>query len=149
MSGTALRRITSLVRRNRQETPYRAWEDDQVDHCQQPQHATANSSKSVVDFQVLTPSPTEGHGQEKVLKLPTTCPNPEQNLVECFYLGSTDMTGLEIKGRGCIDYPAGLIWEQSQQDTRIESQKGRIPGPPNTNMTALVLPAATPSNHAM
>lgn len=108
------RRITSLVRlRSRKETPYEAWEDDQVDNGQQSP-LTANTSKSVVEFPVLAPSPTEG--QERVLKPATV--QPEHNLVECFYLGSTNMAGMEIKGRGCIDHPAGLIWEQSQQDQK-------------------------------
>lgn len=115
-SAKPFRRITSLVKlKSRQETPYQAWEDDQVDNGQQPL-ATVNSSKSVVEFPVLTPSPTEG--KEGVLKLPGSSVNPDQNLIECFYLGSTDMAGLEIKGRGCIDYPAGLIWQQSQQDRK-------------------------------
>ena len=37
-------------------------------------------------------------------------------LAECFYLGSYDMAGLSIRGRGCIDYPAGSVWQQTQQD---------------------------------
>ena len=36
-------------------------------------------------------------------------------LSECFYLGSFDMEGLSIRGRGCIDYPAGYVWQQTQQ----------------------------------
>ena len=32
-------------------------------------------------------------------------------LAECFYLGSYDMAGLSIRGRGCIDYPAGYVWQ--------------------------------------
>ena len=115
MSTTAkpFRRISSLVRRNRQETPYQAWAEDQVDNGRPPREG---SSRSVVEFPVLASSPTATDPQDRVLKAAPI--QPEQNLIECFYLGSTDMSGLEIKGRGCIDYPAGIIWEQSQQETK-------------------------------
>lgn len=114
MSTTAkpFRRISSLVRRNRQETPYQAWAEDHVDNGRTPD----SSTMSVVDFPVSAPSPTATDEPGRVLK--ATSIQPEQNLMECFYLGSTDMSGLEIKGRGCIDYPAGIIWEQSQQETK-------------------------------
>lgn len=42
-------------------------------------------------------------------------------LADCFYLGSLEMSGMNIKGRGCIDQPAALIWERTQElpdDTR-------------------------------
>ena len=42
-------------------------------------------------------------------------------LAECFYLGSYDMAGLSIRGRGCIDYPAGYVWQQTQQDESSSS----------------------------
>ena len=42
-------------------------------------------------------------------------------LAESFYLGSYDMAGLSIRGRGCIDYPAGSVWQQTQQN---ESSSG-------------------------
>lgn len=111
VSAKPFRRISSLVRRTRQETPYQPWEDDQVDNDQQ---RTPNGSKSVVEFPVLTP--TDG-----ALKLSSV--QPGQNLIECFYLGSTSMSGLEIKGRGCIDYPAGVIWEQSQQESKQKTKR--------------------------
>jgi hypothetical protein len=77
----------------------------------------------VVEFPVLSSSPTATDGgQERALK-----PTPDQNLIECFYLGSTDMSGLEIKGRGCIDYPAGIIWERSQQQDRKPRRKNSLP----------------------
>ena len=43
-------------------------------------------------------------------------------LVECFYLGSYDMVGLSIRGRGCIDYPAGYVWQQTQQSDSASSK---------------------------
>ena len=42
-------------------------------------------------------------------------------LSECFYLGSYDMAGLSIRGRGCIDYPAGYVWQQTQQSDSSSS----------------------------
>ena len=42
-------------------------------------------------------------------------------LAECFYLGSYDMAGLGIRGRGCIDYPAGYVWQQTQQSEASSS----------------------------
>lgn len=45
-------------------------------------------------------------------------------LSECFYLGSYDMAGLSIRGRGCIDYPAGSVWQQTQQDESGASNGG-------------------------
>ena len=47
--------------------------------------------------------------------------NESLQLADCFYLGSYDMTGMTIRGRGCIDFPAGLLWENTQE----YSQKGR------------------------
>lgn len=38
------------------------------------------------------------------------------SLVECFYLGSHDMEGREVRGRGCIDTVAGELWQQTQED---------------------------------
>ena len=37
-------------------------------------------------------------------------------LVECFYLGAYEMEGRSIRGRGCIDTPAGELWEQTQEE---------------------------------
>lgn len=109
MSSRPFQRLSSLVRRrNRhQDTPYQTWEEDEVD-------ADENDMKDkqqVVEFPALSPEPIT-EDQDRILKL--TCVEPQHSLVECFYLGSTDMTGLEIRGRGCIDKPAGNIWEQTQ-----------------------------------
>lgn len=37
-------------------------------------------------------------------------------LVESFYLGAYDMQGRTIRGRGCIDAPAGELWQQTQEN---------------------------------
>lgn len=121
-STKKIRRIASLLRlRNRQETPYQAWGQDQDDQVQIVDGSPVDqSSNSVVEFPLLTPSPgpspTMEAPVERVLKLGSQ--QGEHVLIECFYLGSTSMTGMEIKGRGCIDIPAALIWELSQQDKK-------------------------------
>lgn len=115
MSSTTkpFRRISSLVKlRNRhQGTPYQAWEEEQVD---QPDSATVsnNNGQEVVEFPALSPTEPADEDQDRILK--PTCVLPEHSLIECFYLGSADMTGLEKRGRGCIDKPAANIWEQTQ-----------------------------------
>lgn len=38
------------------------------------------------------------------------------SLVECFYLGANEMEGRSIRGRGCIDSPAGELWQQTQEE---------------------------------
>ena len=39
------------------------------------------------------------------------------SLGECFYLGAHDMEGRSVRGRGCIDTPAGELWQQTQEDS--------------------------------
>jgi hypothetical protein len=51
-------------------------------------------------------------------------------LVECFYLGCHEMEG-PIRGRGCIDLPAGELWERTQEDAggkRRRSLRGSAKG---------------------
>lgn len=50
----------------------------------------------------------------------------EQVLLDCFYLGSYDMTGRTIKGRGCINEPAAIIWKQTQQDSVGIGPSGKV-----------------------
>lgn len=121
MSAKPFRKITSLVKlRSRQETPYQTWEDDHPDLADLPPPV---ANQPVVEFPVLSASPTDPTSGDRVLK--PVVVQLESNLIECFYLGSTDMSGLEIKGRGCINYPAGLIWEQSQQDGKSKRKPVR------------------------
>ena len=37
-----------------------------------------------------------------------------------------DMTGLGIRGRGCIDFPAGHLWERTQEDWQ-KRRKSSLP----------------------
>lgn len=117
------RRISSLVRlKSRQYTPYQSWEDDQ-DGAEQSGGSTTPATehcKPVVEFTALS-SPEALCAQDRILR--PVLSESGQTLVECFYLGSTDMSGLEIRGRGCIDSPAAVIWEQSQQDRKSSKRK--------------------------
>ena len=62
------------------------------------------------------PSPSDG-GQETESGVGPTTKLPQGvALAECFYLGAYDMQGREIRGRGCIDGPAGKLWQQTQDD---------------------------------
>lgn len=106
------RRITSLMKlKNRTETPYQPWEeDDEVTDesaCGKPILAPAVELDGLV-------SPTSSQ-ENGVLSRKDT---DDELLVECFYLGSSNMTGLEIRGRGCINTSAAAIWEHTQQENR-------------------------------
>jgi len=90
MSGN--KKIKSLLRNSfkKQKNPYETWEDED----------------SVLEYDVHEP-PTH------VLD---TDIEETKGLAECFYLGSFDMSSMALRGRGCIDTPAGAIWKQSQED---------------------------------
>ena len=151
-------RFSSLVRMKNRGTPYQTWEQedednldsgvDMVDAGQRkvtPSPATTpvspviSAGKQVVQFTtlatstpILTNPVADGIScQEKVPQFGTRekVGAAEQELVECFYLGSYEMSGLEIQGRGCIDLPAAVIWQQSQDQEkkpkRIGSWSGR------------------------
>jgi hypothetical protein len=59
---------------------------------------------------------------------PSGAPWISEILVECFYLGSYDMVGLSIRGRGCIDYPAGYVWQKTQQSESASSKSSAAGG---------------------
>ncbi len=42
----------------------------------------------------------------------------EHTLLECFYLGSFNMSGRVVTGRGCIDEPAAQIWRHTQEECK-------------------------------
>lgn len=48
-------------------------------------------------------------------------------LVECFYLGAHDMAGRSIRGRGCIDTPAGELWLQTQEESGKKRRRRTLP----------------------
>ena len=48
-------------------------------------------------------------------------------LVESFYLGAYDMQGRVIRGRGCIDAPAGELWQQTQEDANRKRRRSVPP----------------------
>ena len=50
------------------------------------------------------------------------------SLVECFYLGAHEMEGRSIRGRGCIDSPAGELWERTQEDAGFLRRRRSLRG---------------------
>lgn len=104
------------VRKNR---GYQHWEDDSGDslltHSEPGLLGEAPASRFREDDPDYEDSVEQsGQGAEWISQL----------LVECFYLGSYNMAGLSIRGRGCIDYPAGYVWQQTQQSEASSSGSG-------------------------
>ena len=66
------------------------------------------------------------HGMCRTSYLYGATSGEEQILLDCFYLGSYDMTGRTIKGRGCINEPGAVIWKQTQQEATISSSTGKM-----------------------
>lgn len=50
----------------------------------------------------------------------------ERVLLDCFYLGSFNMTGKTVTGRGCIDEPAAQIWRHTQEECKAR-RKNSMP----------------------
>ena len=112
------RRVTSLFKKK--ETPYQTWEDEdslcEVD-------VGPPEPKPVVQFQKdYALEATDIHSDSEHSATASCIPSREK-LLECFYLGSYEMTGLSIKGRGCIDNPAGHIWEQTQANDKQKPRR--------------------------
>ena len=84
-------KFTSMLRnsfKKKRKTPYESWEDED----------------SVLDYDI--------HDQPAPVQVAS---NQGKPLTEAFYLGSFDMSGQPVRGRGCIDTPADTIWTQSQE----------------------------------
>ena len=127
----SFKRITSLVKlRGRHETPYESWAD--TDSASEVEAATPTPQESavVVEFPEMTaaasPEPLPLDQQDRIPRASCGLETGE-SLVECFYIGSMDMVGLTIKGRGCIDMPAAKIWEHTQQQDRRLKRKNSWP----------------------
>ena len=103
-------KLKSLLRnsfKRKNKTPYRSWEDE----------------ASVLEYEIEQSSPVTPDCLDLDLGL-RRIDSPIETLVECFYLGSYDMSGLAIRGRGCIDVPARAIWDQSQEEDRKPRRMG-------------------------
>lgn len=144
MSGAGtkpFRKFSSLVRRKgRHETPYQTWEDEEesIDGVSSAgETSTSPTRKPVVEFTALAASSPEPvtctavdgvNGHERVPQLGHGEKVGAEELLECFYLGSYEMTGLEIQGRGCINAPAAAIWQQSQDQDKKPKRVGSWSG---------------------
>lgn len=51
--------------------------------------------------------------------------NEDQMILECFYLGSVNMSGKSVTGRGCIDEPGAEIWRQTQEECKTSRRNPR------------------------
>lgn len=99
------------VFKRRKDTPYTTWEEEE----------DTDGTASSPEMSRLLEEQAQNGDQ------PRNCPSPplesgDVKLADCFFLGSHSMTGLPIKGRGCIDVPAGILWESTQED---QSQRKR------------------------
>ena len=119
--------LGSMFKRKR-ETPYLSWEDE--DSLLDESTATSNRTTEVrrLEFREESPQIEEqdcaaGSSGSNITAEPV---EGELQLGDCFYLGCYDMTGLGIRGRGCIDSPAGHIWEQTQEDWQ-RKRKSSLP----------------------
>lgn len=106
------------VFKRRKDTPYTTWEEDED---------TDGAAATPEASRLLEEQIQNGEQQRH-------CPSPpleasDVKLADCFYLGSYSMTGLPIKGRGCIDMPAGILWEEQGQRKRKQAAKVEAPNP--------------------
>lgn len=124
-ASNPFRRMPSLKLFKRKDTcPYQTWEDEDslcdLDLGSPP-------LKPVVQFQRDYPLEfTDSYSANVHTAACSSSNSPiqyKENLLECFYLGSYEMTGLTIKGRGCIDTPAGHIWEQTQTNDKHKPRR--------------------------
>ncbi len=109
MSGSG--KFKSLLRNSfkKRKTPYQSWEDED----------------SVLDYDVHDQSAPALHDSLAQEARHT------KGLTECFYLGSFDMSGRPVTGRGCIDIPAATIWTQSQEDSSKPRRKNSLKQAPD------------------
>lgn len=102
------------VFRRKRETPYQSWERDdllEVDvECQFSNTTLHGAEMSIGKFVSCEETDGLANTQREYGAM-----NESISLSDCFYLGSHDMTGRTVKGRGCIDEPAAAIWKQTQQ----------------------------------
>lgn len=132
-----LLRFSSLVRRkDKQETPYQTWqEEDDEDVPDGPRSARTPTTPTnpVVEFTAIAFSSPEpltdtDNGLQRQGSLCRRERLKADELLECFYIGSYDMTGLAIRGRGCINLPASIIWQHSQDQDRKPRRVGSWSG---------------------
>ena len=102
--------------RRKRETRYKSWEEDDVLEvdvdCQFNTPALQERRVEMVLGRRVGFEETDGlaKAQKEYGAMNESIP-----LSDCFYLGSHDMTGRVVKGRGCIDEPAAAIWKQTQE----------------------------------
>ena len=108
MSG--LLRSGSLFRKKAARPIYQSWvdEEEEVDGLLQEEPKPARPLRS--------PDSALEEGGRVDIGVEAADLSEGLTLVECFFLGSHEMEGRLIRGRGCIDLPAGELWERTQED---------------------------------
>ncbi len=104
-------KLKSLLRNSfkKHKTPYQSWEDED----------------SVLDYDIHDqPAPPVQDALAREAR-------HAKGFTECFYLGSFDMSGRAVTGRGCIDMPAATIWTQSQEDSSKPRRKNSLKHSPD------------------
>ena len=102
--------------RRKRETRYQSWEEDDVSEVD----VDCKFNNAFHQEQRVEMIIGRGTGYEETDGLANAqreygSTNESIELLDCFYLGSHDMTGRTVKGRGCIDEPAAAIWKQTQE----------------------------------
>lgn len=108
------------VFKRRKDTPYTTWEEDE------------DTDNAVAAPEVSRLLEEQAQNGEQLRH----CPSPplevgDVKLADCLYLGSYSMTGLPIKGRGCIDIPAGILWDKAEEEQgqRKRKQTAKVESP--------------------
>ena len=105
--------------RRKRETRYKSWEDEDVLEVDVDcQFNTASLEQQQRVEMVLGRGRRAGFDETDGLanaKREYGSTNESIPLPDSFYLGSYDMTGRTVKGKGCIDEPAAAIWKQTQE----------------------------------
>eukprot|EP00731_Ephydatia_muelleri_P026281 Em0018g381a len=100
------------VFKRRKDNPYTTWEEEE----------DTDGAAAIPEVSRLLEEQAQNGEQLR------HCPSPpleagDVKLADCFYLGSYSMTGLPIKGRGCIDIPAGILWDRAEEEQGQRKRK--------------------------
>ena len=124
LGAMSFKRTMSLsgVFKRRREAGYKSWEGEDEEGL------ITESSPFVAAPRKTLESPIESEEEAEVFvdgEASIFSSADGMRLVDCFYLGSYNVAGLDVMGRGCIDSPAGQIWARTQE--RKPKRKNSLP----------------------
>ena len=126
---TGLLRTGSFFRKKAGGAGYQSWVDEEeVDGLLQDEPGPARPLRS--------PDSALEEGGRVDIGVEAASHGEGLTLVECFFLGSREMEGGSIRGRGCIDRPAGQLWETTQEDAGGKRRRRSLRGAAKTRTTA-------------